>query len=110
MNGNIQTSNCHPERSAAESKDPVESLYISSRDSSTALGMTRAAVFGTWNFRDLDDRGWLNILEMRSVELRKVSRVYIADTRDDGIINSVRRTDPNHNERRAQRGIAGRRR
>jgi hypothetical protein len=69
-------------------------------------------VVGVWNleFRDLDGRGRLNILEMRSVELRKVSRVYIANRCDDGIVNSVRRIDPNHNERRAQRGIAGRRR
>jgi len=57
---------------------------------------------GSWNFRDLDGRGQLNILEMRSVELRKLSRVNIANTPDDGIINSVRRIDPNHNERRAQ--------
>ena len=58
--------------------------------------------FGSWNFRDLDGRGRLNILEIRSVEFRKLSRVNIANTPDDGIINSVRRIDPNHNERRAQ--------
>jgi hypothetical protein len=32
---------CHPERSEAESKDPVEvSLKVASRDPSTSLGMT----------------------------------------------------------------------
>ena len=35
---------CHPERSAAESKDPVEmTLKVTLRDPSTALGMTLGA-------------------------------------------------------------------
>ena len=78
--------NCHPERSAAESKDPVESFV---RFAAGFLDFARndaLAAFGTWNFRDLGGRGWLNILETRSVELRKGSRVYIANTTDNGII------------------------
>jgi hypothetical protein len=31
----------HPERSAAESKDPVEISSVVPRDSSTSLGMTK---------------------------------------------------------------------
>src|SRR5436305_9571694 len=42
------------------------------------------------------------------VELRKLSRVNIAKARDHDIIKPVRRIYPNHNERRAQRGMAGR--
>ena len=33
-------SNCHPERSAAKSKDPAELLNVTHRGSSTSLGMT----------------------------------------------------------------------
>src|SRR5215211_809856 len=62
---------------------------------------------GTWNFRDLHNRGRLNILEMHGVELRKVSRVYIADKRDDGIINSVRRIDPNQMSDERSEGLQG---
>src|SRR5215831_18019185 len=37
---------CHPERSEAESKDPANYLWVSPRDSSTALGMTTSQFLG----------------------------------------------------------------
>src|SRR6187455_2743768 len=44
---------------------------------------------------------------MRSVELRKVLRVYIANTHDDGIINSVRWIDPNQMSDERSEGLQG---
>jgi len=41
---------------------------------------------GTWSFRDLYGRGWLNILYEGGVELRNVSRVNIANASDKAII------------------------
>src|SRR5215217_1191454 len=44
---------------------------------------------------------------MRSVELRKVSRVNIANTPDDGIVNAVRRIDPNQMSDERSEGLQG---
>jgi hypothetical protein len=41
VNITARFTSCHPERSAAKSKDPVElTLKLSLRDPSTSLGMT----------------------------------------------------------------------